>query len=45
VAFFLRDHGTVGAFGFIASAMVVTCLVIGAMAAATARLRLEQTSR
>jgi MFS transporter, putative metabolite:H+ symporter len=45
VAFFLRDYGTVGVFVFIASAMVLCCLVIGAMGPPTARLRLEQISR
>ena len=45
VAFFLRDYGTIGVFVFIASAMVLCCLVIGAMGPPTARLRLEQISR
>ncbi|MFZ2004666.1 MAG: MFS transporter [Stellaceae bacterium] len=45
VAFFLRDYGTIGVFGFIASAMVLCCLVIGTMGPPTARLRLEQISR
>ena len=45
VAFFLRDYGTVGVFVFIASAMVLCCLVIGLMGPPTARLRLEQISR
>lgn len=45
VAFFLRDYGTVGVFVFIASAMVLCCLVIAAMGPPTARLRLEQISR
>ncbi|HEU0218440.1 MAG TPA: MFS transporter [Stellaceae bacterium] len=45
VAFFLRNYGTVGVFGFIASAMVVCCLVIALMGPPTARLRLEQISR
>jgi MFS transporter, putative metabolite:H+ symporter len=44
VAFFLRDYGTIGVFAFIASAMLVCCLVIGIMGPATARLRLEQIS-
>jgi MFS transporter, putative metabolite:H+ symporter len=45
VAFFLRNYGTVGVFGFIASAMVACCLVIGLMGPPTARLRLEEISR
>jgi putative MFS transporter len=45
VAFFLRDYGTFGVFAFIASAMVLCCLVIGTMGPPTARLRLEQISR
>ena len=45
VAFFLRDYGTIGVFAFIASAMVLCCLVIGTMGPRTARLRLEQISR
>jgi putative MFS transporter len=45
VAFFLRNYGTVGVFGFIASAMVACCIVIATMGPPTARLRLEQISR
>jgi putative MFS transporter len=45
VAFFLRNYGTVGVFSFIASAMILCCLIIGAMGPRTARLRLEQISR
>lgn len=45
VAFFLRNYGTVGVFGFIASAMIACCLIIGVMGPATTRLRLEQISR
>jgi MFS transporter, putative metabolite:H+ symporter len=44
VAFFLRNYGTVGVFAFIASAMVLCCLVIGVMGPRTSRLRLEQIS-
>jgi putative MFS transporter len=45
VAFFLRNYGTIGVFGFIAAAMVACCLVIGLMGPQTTRLRLEQISR
>ena len=45
IAFFLRDYGTIGVFGFIATAMVLCCLVIAIMGPPTARLRLEQISR
>jgi putative MFS transporter len=45
VAFFLRNYGTVGVFGFIASAMIACCLVIATLGPPTARLRLEQISR
>lgn len=45
VAFFLHNYGTVGVFGFIASAMIACCIVIAAMRPPTARLRLEQISR
>lgn len=45
VAFFLRNYGTVGVFGFIASAMIACCLIIAIMGPPTARLRLEQISR
>ena len=45
VAFFLRNYGTTGVFGFIAAAMVACCLVIGLMGPQTTRLRLEQISR
>jgi len=45
VAFFLRGYGTIGVFAFIASAMIVCCLVIGIMGPATTRLRLEQISK
>jgi len=44
IAFFLRGYGTVGVFAFIASAMVLCCLVIGAMGPPTSRMRLEQIS-
>ena len=44
VAFFLRNYGTIGVFGFIAAAMVACCLVIALMGPRTARLRLEQIS-
>ena len=45
IAFFLRNYGTVGVFGFIASAMIACCLIIAAMGPPTARLRLEEISR
>ena len=45
VAFFLRNYGTIGVFGFIAAAMLAFCLVIGLMGPQTARLQLEQISR
>jgi putative MFS transporter len=45
VAFFLRNYGTVGVFGFIAAAMVLCVIVIATMGPPTARLRLEQISR
>jgi hypothetical protein len=35
----------IGLFGFIASAMIACCLIIGVMGPATTRLRLEQISR
>ncbi len=44
IAFFLRDYGTVGVFGFIATAMIVCCVVIAGMGPPTTRLRLEQIS-
>jgi putative MFS transporter len=44
VAFFLRNYGTMGVFGFIAAAMVACCLIIALMGPPTARLRLEQIS-
>jgi putative MFS transporter len=44
IAFFLRDYGTIGVFGFIAAAMIACCLVIGLMGPPTTRLRLEQIS-
>ena len=45
VAFFLRNYGTIGVFGFIAAAMVACSLIISIMGPATTRLRLEQISR
>jgi MFS transporter, putative metabolite:H+ symporter len=45
VAFFLRNYGTLGVFAFIASAMIVCCLIIAMMGPPTTRLRLEQISR
>ncbi|HEX3954142.1 MAG TPA: MFS transporter [Stellaceae bacterium] len=45
IAFFLRNYGTIGVFAFIATAMIVCCVVIAAMGPATARLRLEQISK
>jgi putative MFS transporter len=45
VAFFLRSYGTVGVFGFIASAMIACCLIIAVMGPPTTRMRLEQISR
>ena len=44
-AAYLSNYGTVGVFGFIASAMVACCIVIATMGPPTARLRLEQISR
>jgi putative MFS transporter len=44
IAFFLRDYGTIGVFAFIASAMVLCCLVISVMGPPTSRMRLEQIS-
>jgi putative MFS transporter len=41
VAFFLAHYGTTGVFGFIAAAMVVVFIVIGAFGPATTRRRLE----
>jgi len=45
IAFFLRDYGTIGVFGFIATAMVACCVIIGAMGPPTTRMRLEEISR
>ena len=44
VAFFLRNYGTIGVFGFIAAAMAACCLIIGLMGPQTTRLRLEEIS-
>jgi putative MFS transporter len=44
IAFFLRAFGAVGVFAFIAGAMVVVMLVIGAMGPRTRDLPLEQIS-
>jgi putative MFS transporter len=41
IAFFLGRYGTSGVFGFIAAAMVVVFIVIGAFGPATTRRRLE----
>jgi putative MFS transporter len=41
IAFFLARYGTTGVFGFIAAAMVVVFIVIGAFGPATTRRRLE----
>jgi MFS transporter, putative metabolite:H+ symporter len=45
VAFFLRNYGTTGVFLFIAGAMMIVFVVIGAMGPRTTRLRLEAISR
>ena len=42
IAFFLGRTGTTGVFGFIAAAMVVVFIVIGAFGPATTRRRLEE---
>ena len=41
IAFFLGRYGTTGVFSFIAAAMVVVFIVIGAFGPATTRRRLE----
>jgi len=45
IAFFLRDFGTVGVFGFISAAMLVCVVSVGAFGPRTRGLALEQISR
>jgi len=41
IAFFLRNYGTIGVFGFIASAMVIVFIVIGFFGPPVTKRRLE----
>lgn len=45
IAFFLRNHGTIGVFTFIAGSMIIVFFIIALMGPRTTGLRLEEISR